>query len=188
MQFEELVMKYLNSIKFANGLSIIISEKGKNITSRFEILKNIVKNKNVIHLGCCDHIPLIEKKINQGIWLHKIITDNSEKCLGIDIDSDALMYVKRLGYSNVIFGDITSETKLDTVLSEKWNFMVMGEILEHVDNPTYFLKKISNNNKGIIDKIIITVPNALTLNNFINAKKILKLLIQITGIGLHPTH
>lgn len=36
--------------------------------------------------------------------------------------------------------------------------------MEHVDNPVYFLKKIKD--KFSFDKIIITIPNALRMDNF----------------------
>jgi 16S rRNA G966 N2-methylase RsmD len=42
-----------------------------------------------------------------------------------------------------------------------FDFAVLGEILEHVNDPVCFLKRIKNNLQNICTKIIITVPNAL---------------------------
>lgn len=41
--------------------------------------------------------------------------------------------------------------------------------MEHVDNPVQFLEEVNKNYQGIADKIIITVPNAFSVFNFITA-------------------
>jgi hypothetical protein len=46
--------------------------------------------------------------------------------------------------------------------------MVMGEVLEHMDNPVTFLNIIHKKYAGNIDKLIITVPNAFGWPNFKN--------------------
>lgn len=42
-------------------------------------------------------------------------------------------------------------------------------MLEHVDNPVQFLEAVNKNYREIVDKIIITVPNAFSIFNFMTA-------------------
>jgi len=47
--------------------------------------------------------------------------------------------------------------------------MVLGEILEHVDNPVDFITRLRIKYKDKIKGLIITVPNAFRKRNFYNA-------------------
>ena len=53
--------------------------------------------------------------------------------------------------------------------SEQWQYIVLGEVLEHINNPVEFLTQLNSNFKGHVDSIIITVPNAFALKNIKNA-------------------
>jgi len=177
-------INYLKDVNFSNGAMLKFSGQ-KQRWSRIEFMKELLKYNyrgggkiqkrkyNVIHLGCCDHIGLIDNKIKNGTYLHKIITDSSNKVLGIDINSEAISYLKdTLNYNNVICADMIVDnkevkTKMKEVLgNKKWDYLIVGEILEHVDNPVEFLKKINDEYKNYIKKIVISVPNALRINNF----------------------
>jgi 2-polyprenyl-3-methyl-5-hydroxy-6-metoxy-1,4-benzoquinol methylase len=122
----------------------------------------LVKGKNVLHLGCLDHQPLIEEKIKRGQWLHKELTDVSIHCLGVDIDAETLQYVQStFGYSNIVLGDFT-KSKIAEITSTPWDYAILGELLEHIDNPVEYLSAIQSNYSGCIKRIVITVPNAWT--------------------------
>lgn len=176
MKISQVDMQYLNGDKFSSGFRFKIARQEYKITTRIEVIKKWVNGKKTIHLGCCDHLPLIDQKISTGTWIHKIITDNSAKCLGIDVNGEALDYVKKLGYDNCVFGNITSENIVDEIFNENWDIMVMGEILEHIDNPVDFLKKIRDNYKEKIKQLLITVPNAFAIDNFSAAHQNLEVI------------
>jgi len=172
MKFSDEIIEFLNDFKFSNGLSVPISKINDELISRKELILRIIKNKRVIHLGCCDHIPLIKDKIKVNSWIHKQITEKSKYCLGIDINKDAINYVRsEFKYKNIIYGDITNNKKITEIEGEKFDIMVMGEILEHIDNPVLFLNKIRDNYKTNISQILITVPNAFSYRNIKNLKK-----------------
>jgi hypothetical protein len=82
--------------------------------------------------------------------------------------------MQHLGYKDVVCGDITEG--IDEVYKNKWDYIIMGEILEHVENPCSFLNKVSHACKESIEKILITVPNAFRLNNFNLAKNGIELI------------
>ena len=70
MILDSNTLDYLNGKKFSNGLSVPYSFSGP-IPKRVDFLKELVREKQVLHLGCLDHLPLIDNKISSGQWLHK---------------------------------------------------------------------------------------------------------------------
>jgi hypothetical protein len=163
------ILPYLNGKQFSSGVQIDLSGIYKELT-RIEFLVHLCRQKRIIHLGCTDHVSLIDEKIRNNQWLHKLLTDVSLECIGVDIDKESIDYVRKLGYQNVICGDM-AVSPLPEITSQKWDFLVLGEILEHVDNPVSFLKDIKNNYMGSIDKVVVTVPNILSLFYYNKMKK-----------------
>lgn len=165
MKFNQIVTEYLTGNQLSNGLSVDIAPyKQKNI-DRILLFENLVQGKKIIHLGCCDHLSLIDTKIKNNTWLHARLCQSANRCLGVDINKEGVEYLQNiLHYQDVIFLDITN-SGTNILHSAKWDYLIMGEILEHVDNPCNFLKAIKRNYSGTISKIIISVPNALSLQN-----------------------
>lgn len=161
MKFNDPDLEYLKGKKFSNS-RIFQYDYYAPIPNRVKLLTELVKGKNVLHLGCLDHLPLIEEKIKQGQWLHKELTDNAKQCLGIDIDSETRQFVQtKFGYSNIMIGDF-ARNRLTEVTRTSWDYAVLGELLEHIDNPVEYLSSIQSNYRDCIERIIITVPNAWT--------------------------
>ena len=44
----------------------------------------------------------------------------------------------------------------------KFDYAILGEVLEHVDNPVLFIASIIDSYRENIDRLIITVPNAFS--------------------------
>lgn len=137
-------------------------ESYTEISIRTHYLMQKVVGKKIIHLGCTDHINLIESKIMQGRYLHQLLTYAAEECLGVDIDEEAIAYLHQIGITNVISVDIT-QPNIEEIKSQKWDYMILGEILEHVPNPVQFMKQIKANYGEVVEEFIITVPNAFGL-------------------------
>lgn len=161
-----MVIKQQSLIDCINGTGDLTAtlkfDPIEHIRLRPNIIFDIVDNKKVLHLGCTDHIELIEKKIASGLYLHSQLTHVTSKCLGIDINKEAVEFLKNKGINNIILKDITSPNIME-IKNEKWDYLLMAEVLEHIDDPVLFLKKIISNYKRNIETIIITVPNAFGL-------------------------
>lgn len=126
---------------------------------RFDVLADAVKGRRVVHVGCVDHLEIIDEKIRDRQWLHQILCESAERCLGVDNNVDGIAAIARKGWADVVAGDITQPSVfLDD--SEHWDILVLGEILEHVDNPTSFLEQIRTGWEGRCERMIVTVPNA----------------------------
>ncbi len=169
MQFSTETFEYLNGKKFIGSLPVTISQKSNRLQTRIGFLEEISTGKNIIHVGCVDHLPLIDKKIADNTWLHKRLSDKATRCLGVDIVFEGIDYIKKLGYNDSLCIDLATDQASPVITAAKWDYMILGEILEHVDNPVFFLSSIQKRYKGCVDKLIITVPNALRWINMKNA-------------------
>lgn len=157
---------YLSGSKFSSGLKVHVENSNKKIIDRISYLMGVCKNKKVIHLGCADHLELINSKRQNNLWLHELLTNVSQKCIGFDINKEAIDYINNeLKICNVYYEDIINK-RCDMIYNDKWDIMAIGEILEHVNNPVEFLSKIKDLYKGSLQKLVITVPNALRLENY----------------------
>ena len=157
---------YLKGVKFSNSLSVKHADAENSILYRIDLLKMLCKDKQVVHLGFTDHIPLIQSKLLNKNWLHKELLDVTSRCLGIDINQEAVEYVKNvIGIKDVFIHDIVNDEKLTELTSQKWDYLLIGEVLEHIDNPVFFLKSIREKYAGCFSKLIITVPNAFEITN-----------------------
>jgi hypothetical protein len=166
MQIPDHILPYLNGEKFTNSLSLDIPFKGI-IPSRLNFLTELSRNKRVVHLGCLDHKELIQEKIKNRIWLHGLLNEVATECVGIDIEQETLNYLKQLGEKtdNIFIADMLKD-EVDYISERKWDYAILGELLEHIDNPVQFLASIRSHYKDSIQQIIITVPNAFTQSNF----------------------
>ena len=170
MKIDCFLNSHLSGEKFSDYQAFDLSSSEKTY-SRLKTIESLVAGKRVLHIGCCDHLPFIDDKLKNGQWMHKIITDATEVCLGIDIDKTALEYVKNnLGYTNVQYADILSGES-ESIKNESWDYAVLGEILEHVDNPVQFLSAIKDQYQGCIKQIVVSVPNAFSYRNVVNVSQ-----------------
>lgn len=163
IQFDKEVIPYLSGEKFSNALSVEIKDLFAE-NQRVDLIKNLCVNKKVIHIGCVDHIPLVEEKISKNTWLHKIISDVSTETIGVDINKEGIDFLtEKLKINNVMCADIIKDD-IPEISNKKWDYMILGEIIEHVDNPIHFLNKIKERYQDVVEKIVITVPNILVKN------------------------
>ncbi|MDP8217578.1 MAG: methyltransferase domain-containing protein [Candidatus Theseobacter exili] len=165
---------YLSDKSFSAGLKVSFEydEQDKKYCSRIDILKEMCFGKRVVHAGCVDHdIDTIIKKTRRDKWLHGILCDCAERCFGVDIDEEGVRYIHQtLGISDVECSNIL-ECNNKALMNESWDCILIPEVLEHCDNPVDFLQKIHEKFKRNIRRIILTVPNAFSRENYRNTKK-----------------
>jgi hypothetical protein len=152
----------------------------KTIEVQYKIsfLRNYCKNKNVVHFGFAD-FPYIKQSLHTKDFLHRRLKDVTSLLFGIDYNKDAVKYYQEnTGDRNAAWGDIYNLNKHASRLSG-YNVFLLGEILEHLDNPGKAVQSI----RAIMSEnaeIIITVPNAFGLNPFTCAVSSCELV--------HPDH
>jgi len=77
---------------------------------------------------------------------------------------------------NIVYGDLTDSFRIKEITKNNFDLMIMGEIIEHINNPVSFLEKIHSNYNQNIRKILITAPNAFCYKNSDNSKRNLEVL------------
>ncbi len=136
-----------------------------------DFLRQLAIGKKILHIGCVDH-TFFDDRIKGAQWLHSILTECAQDCLGIDIDKDGIAKIKtKFNYDNVIYWNILTEPVPAQVKKQKWDYIFLPEVLEHIANPGEFLQALRTKLKPLAKQLVITVPNALALRNFLYALK-----------------
>ena len=145
---------------------------------KHDLILNFCKDKIVLHIGAADS-PYHEERGRKGTLLHQKLQKICKQLVGIDIDKNAINYLKKFGINNIFYGDIVNEKYEINLKNYKWDYIIFGDVIEHLDNPGLALenlKKIMNKET----KLIITTPNVFS---FFNIKTFL------TGKEyVHPDH
>lgn len=166
MLFSQEDLDYLKNKKFSALYRLELTNR-PIICRRAERLLAIVAGKSCMHIGCCDHLPMIETRVRQKNWLHGQLEEHCKDVLGIDIDKRAVAYVNEMGFAagKVYCADVTASDFTDKVPRKLLDYVLLGEIVEHVDNPVSFLSGLRENmiKYGFHGKYIITVPNAFAI-------------------------
>lgn len=142
--------------------------------TRDELMLQYCVGKSVLHIGATD-APYTEQKLNEGLLLHAKLCKVSGNVLGIDIDTDAINFLKTKGFDNIIEFNMDKIESLDF----KPEIIIFGETIEHLMNLETSLSTL----KSIMsDKtlLLISTPNALYINNTVNA--------MLYKECLHPDH
>ncbi len=164
------ITPYLKGKQFSNNLSVQISSSYRNI-DRISFIEQKCANKTVLHIGFADHVPLIAQKIKDNSWLHGRLLKVSSYCIGVDVDKDAYEYINtNYQYPDLYLHNVIEDAPLSIITENQWDYIVMGEILEHVDNPVSFLTKLHDKYGSCAKNLLVTVPNALDFTNIRMAK------------------
>lgn len=159
MKYSEKDIAYILGKRFSTHYDMKL--EANKLVSRIEAIIKICTNKAVLHIGCCDHISVIDEKRANYTWLHGILEDKCSYLQGVDICEEAVNYCNVNQYSEmpIIVGDVT---KCQVPNMDKFDYVLMAEMIEHVNNPVDFLKETQKNLKeqGFNGKYILTAPNA----------------------------
>jgi SAM-dependent methyltransferase len=131
-----------------------LSRKAKCI-DKFDAIVDFCKDKKVLDVGCIGQ----DKKVDDPKWLHGRIKDVARQLVGVDIDQKGILELRKHKY--IIF---TPEEIKDS--EEKFDIIIMGDVIEHVNDPCQFLEFYSRflNSDG---KMVICTPNTFGVRYFL---------------------
>jgi len=129
----------------------------KRVLHRNAFLITKIKNKEILDIGCIGHKL---ENFNSENSLHNFLKNNSKKVLGMDYMRKEVNILKSKGH-NIVYGNAESFK-----LKSKFDVIIAGELIEHLNNPGEFLLSAKNSltKNG---SIIITTPNAFSLRNIV---------------------
>lgn len=140
----------------------------KGFISRWDFIISRCKNRKVLHLGCLGITEgSAEEKINamrEEKVLHAVIRKTSSFLVGIDYDKSTVNALRKLGYSEILYGDVTRLNEVE--LNGPFDVVVCGDLIEHLSNPGDMLEGL----KPLVSdesEIIITTPNSFGLLPFL---------------------
>jgi len=125
---------------------------------RAKYLQSLVFGKSVLHVGCTDY-PITEERIKTKNLLHCELKESARTLLGIDNSEKGVNILRSHGFTNVTVMDAE-----ELNLSSKFEIILAGDVLEHMNNPGKFIEK-SRHQLCDNGELIIGVPSALTINN-----------------------
>lgn len=129
------------------------------IKERDTQLLEMCANKNVLHIWATDS-PLTRWRFELWELLFSRVNAICKKQIWIDIDTQAIAYLKDQWYTNIIQQDMNSLSDIKFTP----DVILFTDTLEHVTNAWIALenlKSVMQNNT----QLIITVPNALSIKN-----------------------
>jgi hypothetical protein len=136
---------------------------------RIKFIAQACTGKHVLDLGAMDETAWRPKQ-GSGTWLHEEIGRNAISVVGID--NSALVPAEGLRTgpnSSIQRGDITDPEPLVAALVHTPDVVVIGELIEHLENPLQFIKRLAGIGRLSGSSLILSTPNATALHNFIIA-------------------
>lgn len=143
-----------------------------------DVILDLIKDKNVLHIGACDS-PYSKERYLNGSLLHREINAVCNKVIGLDIDRESIKELRDLGVKNIFYGNIVDDVYETDIQAFSFDYVILGDVIEHLDNPGYALKNIRKMMKDHTN-VIITVPNCfsyIAIKNLVNRHEV-----------VHPDH
>lgn len=134
--------------------------------SRDKELINLVKGASVLHLGCVGFADSdVGERVNNAKKSLHYTLSNITDVIGVDYCRDAIdFFRKKKIFTNVMYGNV--EQLDDLKLENKFDVIVIGDIIEHLSNPGLMLegiKRFCHSNT----KVVITTPHSFGLLNYV---------------------
>ena len=107
----------------------------KKSQSRFEIISEFCRDKEVLDIGCVQHDVT---NADLDAWLHNHIVKIASHTLGVDYLEDAVNDLVKRGY-NIVHGDVNKPLLIDS----QFDVIVVGNLIEHLSNFEGLLSNIN---------------------------------------------
>jgi SAM-dependent methyltransferase len=137
-------------------------------TAYFDFLSAFVTGRRVLDIGVVEHDL---SHMESPTWKHRFIKEHAAHVLGVDIIADKIELLKNRGF-NVKQADATSDEDLD----ERFDRVVIGDVIEHVNNPVQLLQ-FAGRHTTPDGQILVSTPNPFFLHSIWNT------LVRGTFVG-----
>lgn len=122
---------------------------------KFSTIVDLCSGKTVLDVGCVGQ----DKGFDHDAWLHGRIQKVASSLIGADINQEGIDAMNKKGF------EVYQPDKLEE-LGKRFDLIVMGDVIEHVNDPGTFLTFYAQFlNEG--GKMIICTPNAFGVRYFI---------------------
>lgn len=136
--------------------------KDFDLVQRLEIIREFCVGKKVLHLGCTNY-PYTNEAIDSDMLLHFELEKLCEDLWGLDADQAGINILKEHGSRQILLGDL--EKLEDAPIGGKFDVVVAGEMIEHLNNPGLFLNGVKRF-MGSDSVLLLTTINAYCAMRF----------------------
>ncbi|MBW1975519.1 MAG: methyltransferase domain-containing protein [Deltaproteobacteria bacterium] len=98
-----------------------------------------IRGKKVLHIGCADW-PWTENKVKNGALLHQKMVGVASKLVGLDLAREGVAIMQEAGIENLYVANV--EMSAYDYLQDKFDVVVVAEVLEHILNAGNVLESI----------------------------------------------
>jgi hypothetical protein len=143
----------LHGRTFSNGRRFDLGNRGR-APRRADRLVELARGRRVLHVGCCDHLPLVRDKMRQGLYLHQNLCKAASHCVGLDTNEEGVALLQELGFPEVFTPTNAPDASYDVCL--------LADVIEHVGDPVSFLRSMRQHYFG---ELVVATPNAFRWRN-----------------------
>lgn len=140
----------------------LLSRRKSRIPDTFGFLRDFVRGHEVLDVGVVAHTS---KRTHDTHWKHGVICSAARRVVGVDIVEDAVTNLQERGF-DVRLMDATSEN----FLGEKFDRIVCGDVIEHVNDPTRLLAFVKRH-LSEHGQALITTPNPFFVSTLLASVK-----------------
>ena len=148
------------------------------LVQRTDYILDACEKKRVLHLGCTNW-PYTQDAIDKNMLLHFEIERRASEVYGIDFDQEGLDVLAAAGSKNLYQGDLEKLEQTEDI--GKFDVVVAGEMIEHLNNPGLFLHGVKRF-LGPDSRLLITTINAY------GASRIIQYFLRGKGGPIEPVH
>lgn len=139
--------------------TLLEARRGR-IEDTSEFLREFVRGHSVLDIGVVGHTI---DRTHDPKWKHNLIKDVATHVVGVDILEEEIKQLRARSY-DVRFVDATS----DADLGERFARVVIGDVIEHVDNPVSLLRFAARHLEPG-GRILCSTPNPFFIGYIVNS-------------------
>lgn len=121
-----------------------------------DFILNECRGKSVLDVGCIGQ----DRNFGAPDWLHNKVKGVAKSVDGVDILTDQILELKKLGYSMLTIKELEDK-------NQKYDLVLISDVIEHVNDPVAFLSYYSNF-LAPHGRMLVSTPNSNRSLNFIN--------------------
>jgi len=136
----------------------VSGQRGDRPVPKRDFILDMCSDMSVLDVGCVQHSW--KMAVNNPRWLHGALRGVASSCVGVDYLADDVTELRKRGY-DIVYGNV-----LEDPPPGRFDRVVLGDILEHVEDPATLLSYVA---EALTDDglAIITTPNPFYLGQFI---------------------
>jgi len=154
-------LDHLHGRRFSAGRAFDLGNRGPALR-RSDRLVQLATGVRVLHIGCCDHLPLIQPKLERGLYLHDSLCRVATQCVGVDTSAQGVQLLRRLGFAQTYLPDDAPPASELGGVTQPFDICLLADVIEHVGNPVSFL---SSMRRYQFKRLVVCTPNALRWRN-----------------------